>query len=72
MEELDKKMDINPDSESKFEKSDEHEIYLVHSPGAGITFFSATPYRWIPIAASNFDAQFPPQRKGTRALTMLN
>ncbi|GFV14118.1 transposable element Tcb1 transposase [Trichonephila clavipes] len=32
---------------------------LVHSKGANISFVNVTTYRWIPIAAGNFDAQFP-------------
>ncbi|GFW70099.1 hypothetical protein TNCV_2215521 [Trichonephila clavipes] len=27
-----------------------------------VSLYNAAPYRWIPIAAANFDTQFPPQR----------
>ncbi|GFV19263.1 hypothetical protein TNCV_533061 [Trichonephila clavipes] len=32
-------------------------------PGELVSLLSAAPYRRIPITASNFDAQFPPQRE---------
>ncbi|GFW45446.1 hypothetical protein TNCV_3243861 [Trichonephila clavipes] len=37
-------------------------ICIEYIPRKLISLFSAAPYRRIPIAASNFDAQFPPQR----------
>ncbi|GFV94812.1 hypothetical protein TNCV_1028101 [Trichonephila clavipes] len=30
-----------------------------------VSLFSAAPYRWISIAARNFDVQFPPQMEAT-------